>query len=93
MRPLGTDSARAAQPPLLFLHGASHGAWCWAVSASVKSGLSYPCHPLGVCHVVALVTWTNGFVPQALFNLCMYGSFSMQPVCLERVIVCLQHAT
>ena len=20
------------QPPLLFLHGASHGAWCWEVS-------------------------------------------------------------
>ena len=21
-----------SQPPLLFLHGASHGAWCWEVS-------------------------------------------------------------
>lgn len=30
MRPLTLDSTRAAQPPLLFLHGASHGAWCWA---------------------------------------------------------------
>ncbi|KAL3140785.1 hypothetical protein ABBQ32_005330 [Trebouxia sp. C0010 RCD-2024] len=31
MRPYGTDSTRSsAQPPLLFVHGASHGAWCWS---------------------------------------------------------------
>lgn len=46
MRPLATDSTRAAQPPLLFLHGASHGAWCWAVSLSVSHVL--PLLPFGL---------------------------------------------
>ena len=32
MRPFARRVTTAAQPPLLFLHGASHGAWCWAVS-------------------------------------------------------------
>lgn len=35
MRPSSTNVVRAAQPPLLFIHGASHGAWCFAVSLSV----------------------------------------------------------
>lgn len=30
MRPSETSAARPGQPPLLFVHGASHGAWCWA---------------------------------------------------------------
>lgn len=38
MRPAGTDPTRtSAQPPLLFIHGASHGAWCWSVSVSIAS--------------------------------------------------------
>lgn len=60
MRPPATDAARAAQPPLLFLHGASHGAWCWAVSLSVMSLSVMPLLPLRVhcqaCSVAVLIT-------------------------------------
>lgn len=49
MLPSGTAVNKAAQPPLLFLHGASHGAWCWAVILSVMPSLSCP-----ACHVLPL---------------------------------------
>ena len=26
-----STTAHAARPPLLFVHGAGHGAWCWQV--------------------------------------------------------------
>ena len=52
MRPPGTDIIRAAQPPLLFLHGASHGAWCWAVSF-----LSCP-----LCHVLLPFSCPNWYL-------------------------------
>ena len=50
MRPSGTDITRAAQPPLLFLHGASHGAWCWEVRFYVMPPLSCPAFSVMSCH-------------------------------------------
>lgn len=58
MRPASTDPTTRAQPPLLFIHGASHGAWCWSVSMSVMPVKLHCMSHMGVSRVLHCVfTW------------------------------------
>jgi pimeloyl-ACP methyl ester carboxylesterase len=42
-------ATQSDHPPLLFIHGAWHGAWCWQNFLSYFSKKGYDCHALSLC--------------------------------------------
>lgn len=50
---------KPAQPPLLFIHGASHGAWCFAVCHMSCKLRSCTCHHYKLCLLCVLTKKSN----------------------------------